>query len=226
MGLKMINSSNTISAIVSLFFVVLLTQSKLFNFLLDTALGRFVLIAFIIIISYLNKILGVVSVLFVIIMFNQSEIAVFEGFTTDNNDNNKNKIAAAKMQNSNGKNNNDNNNKIPAAKMQNSNDTNNNMNNNNMNNNNMNNNNMKNKMNHDNKDNKPNDNVHISPDGPNLVKKTKFTNAQEGFDMIGTENNIKRGKQSNSINVSKSNNTYNNVSAHEGFNNNFNFSAF
>jgi hypothetical protein len=94
MGFKMINNS-TLSAAVSLLFVLLLTQSRFFNFLLDTAWGRLVLITFIIIISYLNKILGVVSVLFVIIMFNQSDMALFEGFTTDASGNMKNNIGDA-----------------------------------------------------------------------------------------------------------------------------------
>ena len=63
-------SKNNIGAVISLFLVILLSQSKVFNFLLDTALGRAILILFILVISYTNKILGVVSVLFIIIMFN------------------------------------------------------------------------------------------------------------------------------------------------------------
>jgi hypothetical protein len=194
MGFKMINNS-TLSAAVSLLFVVLLTQSRFFNFLLDTAWGRFVLITFIIIISYLNKILGVVSVLFVIIMFNQSDIAVFEGFTTDASGNMKNKVVDDKMKStvSDNNNNNDMKNKISES------------------------------SNKNNGPNKPNQNPPTNV--PNVVKKEKVT-AQEGFDMIGTENNIKRGKQSNSINVNGFTNNSNDVSAYEGFNSTSDYSAF
>jgi len=192
----MINNS-TLSAVISLLFVVLLTQSRFFNFLLDTAWGRLVLITFIIVISYLNKILGVVSVLFVIIMFNQSEIAMFEGFTTDASGNMKNNIsdASGNMKN-----------KISDASG------------NVM---------MKNKIS-DASGNMKNKISDASGNVPNPVKKAKITNAQEGFDMIGTENNIKRGKQSNSINVSGFTNNYNNnnVSAYEGFNSTSDYSAF
>jgi hypothetical protein len=75
-------SKNNIGAATALFLVILLSQSKVFNFLLDTALGRTVLILFILVISYTNKILGVVSVLLIIIMFNSSDIGYLEGFDT------------------------------------------------------------------------------------------------------------------------------------------------
>ena len=77
-------SKNNIGGATALLLVVLLSQSKFFNFLLDTALGRAFLILFILIISYANKILGVVSVLFIIIMANSSDIGYLEGFDTPN----------------------------------------------------------------------------------------------------------------------------------------------
>jgi hypothetical protein len=62
----------------------LLSQSRFLNFLIETALGRAVLIMFILGISYTNKILGVVAVLFIIIMVSNSNMAIFtEGFTDD-----------------------------------------------------------------------------------------------------------------------------------------------
>lgn len=76
-------SMNNIGAVISLFLVILLSQSMVFNFLLDTPLGRAILILFILVISYTNKILGVVSVLFIIIMFNNSDIGYLEGFTSN-----------------------------------------------------------------------------------------------------------------------------------------------
>lgn len=74
-------NKNSIGIIVSLLLVVILSQSKALNFLFVTALGRFLTIVFILVISYMNKILGVVSVLLIIISFNQSNMAQLEGFT-------------------------------------------------------------------------------------------------------------------------------------------------
>jgi hypothetical protein len=67
-----------IGVIATLLLIIILSQAKFFNFLIDTAVGRIVLITFILGISYTNKILGIVSVLFIIIMFNQS--GIYEGF--------------------------------------------------------------------------------------------------------------------------------------------------
>jgi hypothetical protein len=75
-------SKNNIGAAISLFLVILLSQARVFNFLLDTALGRAVLILFILVISYTNQILGVVSILFIIIMLNNSDVGYLEGFDT------------------------------------------------------------------------------------------------------------------------------------------------
>ena len=74
-------SKNSVGAVATLFLVILLSQSRFFNFLIDTALGRAILILFILGISYTNKILGVVAVLFIIIAFNNSDIGYLEGFT-------------------------------------------------------------------------------------------------------------------------------------------------
>ena len=77
-------SKNNIGAAISLFLVILLSQARVFNFLLDTALGRAILILFILVISYTNQILGVVSILFIIIMLNNSDIGYLEGFDAPN----------------------------------------------------------------------------------------------------------------------------------------------
>jgi membrane-bound ClpP family serine protease len=76
------NSKTTLGAISTLTLVIILSQSRFFDFLIDTALGRAALICLIIGISYTHKILGVVAVLFVIIMFNQSYLGSSEGFTS------------------------------------------------------------------------------------------------------------------------------------------------
>ncbi len=74
-------SKNNIGVASTLILVILLSQSRVFDFLIDTALGRMILILFILGISHMHKILGVVAVLFIIIMINQSDIRLFEGFT-------------------------------------------------------------------------------------------------------------------------------------------------
>ena len=74
-------SKNNMGVVATLILVILLSQSRFFNFLIDTALGRAFLILFILVISYVNKMLGVVAVLFIVIMFNNSNIGYMEGFT-------------------------------------------------------------------------------------------------------------------------------------------------
>ena len=75
-------SKNNLGAVATLLLVILLSHARFFDFLIDTALGRAILILFILGISYTNKILGVVAVLFIIISFNNSNIGYLEGFTT------------------------------------------------------------------------------------------------------------------------------------------------
>ena len=74
-------SKNNVGIISTLILVILLSQSRVFDFLVDTALGRMILIFFILGISYMHKILGVIAVLFIIIMINQSDMTLFEGFS-------------------------------------------------------------------------------------------------------------------------------------------------
>ena len=164
-------SKNNLGTVIALLLVVILSQAKFFNFLLDTALGRAILIAFVIIISYMNKILGVVSVLFIIIIFNNSDIGYMEGFTSNN-----------KPMNMNGPMNN------PASKMM-----------------------------------APASNAGpmMAPAGKMMAPASKMmapagkmmapagkmnatNDAAEGFDIIGTESTIKRGKPSNTIPATKS----------------------
>ena len=89
-------SKNNLGVVTALLLVILLSQGRVFNFLLDSALGRAILILFILVISYTNKILGVVSVLFIIIMFNNSDIGYLEGFT-DSSSTNSSTTTSSKM---------------------------------------------------------------------------------------------------------------------------------
>ena len=144
-------SKNNLGAVVALFLVVILSQAKFFNFLLDTALGRAVLIVFIIFISYANKILGVVSILFIIIMFNNSDFGYMEAFTPN-----------LSSTNTTMKQNNDIKTASPVTAM-----------------------------------------IPSTVPTPD-VQKMKTDTAAEGHDIVGTEQTIKRGKQSNQIPATKS----------------------
>ena len=88
MDLKLV-SKNSVGAVATLFLIILLSQSRFLDFLIDTALGRAILILFILGISFTNKILGIVAVLFIIIAFNNSDIGYLEGFTSSPNINEK-----------------------------------------------------------------------------------------------------------------------------------------
>jgi hypothetical protein len=79
MDVKFVSKTN-IGAVATLALVVILSQSRFFDFLIDTALGRAILVGLIIFIGYAHKILGVVAVLLIIIAFNQSNLGIFEGF--------------------------------------------------------------------------------------------------------------------------------------------------
>ena len=74
-------SKNIVGGVTTLLLIILLTRSSVFDFLINTHLGRAVLILAILGISYCHKIFGVVALLFIIIIFNQSEISFLEGFT-------------------------------------------------------------------------------------------------------------------------------------------------
>jgi len=156
-------SKNNLGAVTSLLLVILLSQSKFFNFLLDTALGRAILILFILFISYTNKILGVVSVLFIIIMFNSSDIGYMEGFTAPSSKNSDSSSSTTTTTT-------DNDSTTTSSTT-----------------------------------------IALTDEQKQQIlsklqekakdKDSSSSVASEGFDIIGTENSIKRGKQSNSIPV-------------------------
>jgi hypothetical protein len=77
-------SKNILGGVTTLLIVILLTQARVFDFLINTPLGRAFLIVAILGISYCHKIFGVIAILFVIIIFNQSEFGFLEGFTDTN----------------------------------------------------------------------------------------------------------------------------------------------
>ena len=86
-------SKNNMGVVVTLILVILLSQSRFFDFLTETALGRMVILVLIIFISYTNKILGLLAVLAIIIAFNQYSLGenvvqsynYYEGFDVSGN---------------------------------------------------------------------------------------------------------------------------------------------
>jgi hypothetical protein len=83
---------NNMGVLITLILVIFLSQSKIFNFLMDTYLGRLILITFISLIAYSNKIIGLLAILFIIIAFNYNDTNViqsynfYEGFDTSGNE--------------------------------------------------------------------------------------------------------------------------------------------
>jgi len=67
-------SKNYIGIVGTLILVILLSQSRFFDFLTETSLGRIILLLFTIFISYTNKFLGLLAVLFIIIAFNNNDM--------------------------------------------------------------------------------------------------------------------------------------------------------
>jgi hypothetical protein len=79
MDIKLV-SKNNMGIVITLILVILLSQSRFFDFLTDTPQGRIILLALIVLIAYTNKILGLLAVLFVIIAFNQNDISVVQSY--------------------------------------------------------------------------------------------------------------------------------------------------
>ena len=79
-------SNNNIGAVILLVFILLLSQSRVLDLFINSALGRIALIVFILTISYMNKTLGVISVLLFILIANNSGWFVLEGLENQSDD--------------------------------------------------------------------------------------------------------------------------------------------
>ncbi len=75
MNFNLVSRNNT-GIVAMLILVILLSQSKFFNFLVDTPAGRMILLGFVVYIAYVHKMMGLVTVLFIILAFD------FNGFNT------------------------------------------------------------------------------------------------------------------------------------------------
>ena len=87
---------NNISIISTLILVILLSQARVFDFLIETYLGRLLLITIVSLIAYFNKIIGLMAVLFIIIAFNYNDAQTsvlsynfYEGFESSENETSK-----------------------------------------------------------------------------------------------------------------------------------------
>lgn len=87
----MLVSKNNMGIVITIILVIFLSQSRFFDFLTETSLGRMFILALIIFISYTNKFLGLLAVLFIIIAFNHYDMNVvqsynyYEGFDVSGN---------------------------------------------------------------------------------------------------------------------------------------------
>lgn len=97
-------SKNNMGVFITLILVILLSQSRFFDFLTETALGRMLILLLLIFISYTNKFLGLLAVLAIIIAFNQYNMNVvqsynyYEGFDVSGNSSPVLNIEKAKQQ--------------------------------------------------------------------------------------------------------------------------------
>jgi hypothetical protein len=189
-------SKNTIGVVLALLLVILLSESRLFKLLTDTYLGRAFLIIIILFASYLNKILGVVSVFIIVIMFNNfgnnSFYEGIDGTVTTNNTNNKTTKPPKDSTDD------DKNGKQNTSTTSESINTHTSV---------------------------PNDKVTVTTSSSTSSTEKAGFRSIEGFDLQSTENNIKRGKQSNSIPINQYNNQSIEVAPYEGpsFSNLFGF---
>lgn len=90
MDLKLV-SKNNMGIVITLILVIMLSQSRFFDFLTETTLGRMFILLLIIFVSYTNKFLGLLAVLFIMIAFNHYDMNVvqsynyYEGFDVSGN---------------------------------------------------------------------------------------------------------------------------------------------
>ena len=183
-------SKNNIGIVVLLLLVIALSQARALNFLIDTALGRVFLIVFILCLSHCHKILGVVGVLFIIVMLNTN--MYYEGFGNMSTDASGNSTDASG--NSTSQMSSDQIKQMIQQQIQQ-------------------------KMNSNSStstDTTSTDTTSTDTDNSIKSKNSKNTAAAEGFDILGIENNIKRGKQSNSIPVNNLMRDSDSISPYEG----------
>lgn len=160
-------SKQNMGVVVFLLLVIIISQGHLLDFLFYTTLGRAFFILLLLIVGYLNKILGVFTVLLAILLINNREnhFQYFEGITDMSHTSSAEPSSSSSSSD------------ISVVK---------------------------------------DDSLVKDPSVKDTVKDTVISEkpvedpsgniaiATEGFDILGTENNLKRGKKSNTIPVSNS----------------------
>jgi len=164
MNVKLVSKENMGGALL-LLLLLIISQSRIFDFFFQTALGRALFIVLLLIISYCNKILGVVTVLIIILMINRRDFLYYEGFTdasgntiTDASGNPMTDASGNRMTDASG-------NPMTDAS---------------------------------------GNNVNHPVVVAKKISSSSSSSGTEGFDLLGTENTLKRGKKSNTIPVSDS----------------------
>jgi hypothetical protein len=189
-------SKNSIGVVLALLLVILLSESRLFKLLTDTYLGRAFLIIIILFASYLNKILGVASVFIIVIMFNNfGNKSFYEGIDGTVSATNTNNKTTKQPKDSTDDDKNRKQNTSTTSESINTHTS------------------------------VPNDKVTVTTSSSSSSTEKAGFRSIEGFDLQSTENNIKRGKQSNSIPINQYNNQSIEVAPYEGpsFSNLFGF---
>ena len=88
MDSKLLSKTN-MGGVATIILVILLCQARFFNFLVGTTLGRAVLVFLVLGITCVHHILGVIAVLAIIVIYNQSNVDYMEGFTKGSTDDDK-----------------------------------------------------------------------------------------------------------------------------------------
>jgi hypothetical protein len=174
-------SKNSIGVITTLLLIILLSESRLFKIITDTYLGRTLLIIILLFASYLNKIIGTVCVFIIIIMFSIMKFN-YEGFGNNDPEVSEEKKNAQDKKDTNDK-------KDTTTETKNSTDN-------------------LDTTTTNNASKQINTPTPVSKDEPlkdviNENKEKEKLKPIEGFDLQSTENNIRKGKQSNSIPIDK-----------------------
>lgn len=175
MDFKLI-SKNNVGGAIFLLLIIALSQAKAFNFLMDTALGRIFLIVFILSLSHCHKILGVVGVLLIVIMFNSN--MYYEGFENKSTSTTTTDASANSVDPSSNSTTTLNADQIKQMIQQ-----------------------QISAAAASNNNSSSDSTTDSSSSTTTVTKKPNNSTGAEGFDILGIENNIKRGKQSNSIPV-------------------------
>jgi hypothetical protein len=81
MDSKLLSKTN-MGGVATIILVILLCQARFFNFMVGTTLGRAVLVFLVLGITCAHHILGVIAVLAIIVIYNQSNVDYMEGFAT------------------------------------------------------------------------------------------------------------------------------------------------